>query len=324
MRVVVLHGPEAFLRTELTTKLRELLVDATGTEVDTIRFDGRSARLADVLDECRSFGLMQQHKLVVVDDADQILKEDGRVIMQRYVESPAQDATLVLRSARWHPGNLDKEIAKVGVVFRCEVTSEDEAIAVAGRWAKQRHNSAIDPTAARMLVERLGADLGRIDTELAKLAAAAEASGEGTISASLVQSMVGKTREEEVWAIQSELISADSARALSFLGALFEQDPRNAAIPASYAMVDLARSISAASRAIAAGEAPGTVSKKLKLWPPEKQRKVLGAAERVEPAAAAGLLRDALETDAGLKSGGGNQRRLLEVMAVKVTSVLAR
>jgi len=325
MRIVVLHGPEAFLRTELTTKLRDLLVESTGGEVDTVRFDGNTAKLADVLDECRSFGLMQQHKLVVVDDADQILKDDGRAIVERYADSPAPDATLVLRSARWHPGNLDKAISKVGTIFKCEIQSERDAISVARRWAVQRHNAEIEPDAATMLIERLGADLGRIDTELAKLAAAAAqagADGPPTITTQLVQSMVGRTREEEVWAIQAELLSGQPARALSLLGALFDQNPRNAAVPVSYAVVDLAKSISAASRAMNAGEPAGSVGKKLKLWPMPKQQAVLGIAQRVRPEDAAQLLRDALDTDAGLKSGGGDPRRLLELMAVKLTSAV--
>src|SRR5207253_8118234 len=51
----------------------ELLTKAHG-EIDSFRFDGASASAAEVLDECRTFGLMRQQKLVIVDNADALLK----------------------------------------------------------------------------------------------------------------------------------------------------------------------------------------------------------------------------------------------------------
>src|SRR6185436_11346291 len=76
-RVVLLTGPERFMQDLLTQRLKEELEQAHG-QVDSIRFDGASAQIADVLDECRSMGLMQQHKLVLVDSADQLLKADDK------------------------------------------------------------------------------------------------------------------------------------------------------------------------------------------------------------------------------------------------------
>jgi DNA polymerase III delta subunit len=82
--------------------------------VDEFNFDGATCSLADVLDELRSYGLMSQHKVVVVDNAEQFMQgDDRRRAMERYAESPMQDATLILRSGGWRPGTFDKLVAAV-------------------------------------------------------------------------------------------------------------------------------------------------------------------------------------------------------------------
>ena len=68
-RMLILHGKDRFRQDE---RLQALIAALTkqhgqagggGGGTDTVRFDGQQgARIvADILDECRSFGLMQQH-----------------------------------------------------------------------------------------------------------------------------------------------------------------------------------------------------------------------------------------------------------------------
>ena len=97
-RVFVFFGKDAFLRADYTRQLREKLETAKG-EIESIHFDGTRDALADVLDECRSFGLMQQHKLVVVENADQLVKGDSRPLLERYAEHAPDGSTLWWRHA---------------------------------------------------------------------------------------------------------------------------------------------------------------------------------------------------------------------------------
>ena len=67
MPVVVLHGPETFLIEEYTRRLSAGLEKLHG-EFEQFVFDGASCSLSAVLDELRSYGLMQSHKLVVINN----------------------------------------------------------------------------------------------------------------------------------------------------------------------------------------------------------------------------------------------------------------
>jgi len=116
---------------------------------------------------------MAAHKLIIVDEADQFIKADTRPMIERYAQAPSDQATLVLRGSKWNKGKLDEHISKAGLILKCDAVDEGTA----SRWIQARstkaYESSIDPRSAAMLVDRLGCDLGRIDTELAKLATAA-------------------------------------------------------------------------------------------------------------------------------------------------------
>lgn len=314
-RIVVLHGKDAFLRAEFTDALRRALEEVHGA-VDTLRFEG-STEVAEVLDECRSFGLMQQHKLVVVDEADQFVKEASRPMLERYAEAPVEGATLVLRSERWNKGKLDKLIEASGVIRKCDAPTEGQAITWAQHRAKLRHEAELPQEAARALVGRAGADLGRIDAELAKLAAAA---GGNPISPELVTQFVGMSREEEVWGIQQSLLGSPPAYALGHLHHLIHVSRQPIEL-IGFALVDLARKVHLAAVGLQAGEAPGVISKTLKLWGPSQQA-VMNAARNADTARTLELFDAAVEADVARKTGLGDPERQLERVVLRFAGVV--
>lgn len=320
-RIVVLVGKEPFLQAEYTAQLKEALVAKFG-EIDTFRFDGPGATAAAVLDECRTFGLMQQHKLVVVDQADQLVKEENRPLVERYAAAPSEGATLVLRCDKWNKGKLDALIEAVGVIKECAALPADKAAGWAIKRCQKRHNCTLEPEAASMLVDRLGAELGKIDTELAKLAAhvGSEPGKPGTITPEVVAELVGMGREEEVWVVQSVLIGATPERALSCIRDAMDVSRHHPTL-VTYACVDLARKLHGAARGIKLGANPWQLAGKLRLWGSSKDA-ILAAAAKADPARLAGLFREAVEADRRQKTGQADPARSLEALALRFAEVL--
>lgn len=329
-RIAVLHGPDPFLKDLHTQRLREALEAAHGGagSVEVVRFDGASTAMADILDECRSMGLMQQHKLVVVDGADHLLKNDeesapssrrsNREIVTSYAESPAEGATLVLRADRWYPGNLDKAVTKVGAVMKLEPPSPAETIQWAIGRCKKRHNAVLLPEAAGTLVEAVGPDLGRIDTELAKLALVSPGN---PITSEQVRDLVGVTKEEELWSIQRVVMSgstSDTLRRLNDLLEISRVDP----VPLTWAFIDLGKKLHGVVRGVRQGENPSNLARQYKLWPPMSEM-VFSAAKRLTPEGAAALLQAAIDADHRQKTSAGDAVRILETLAVRFTTAIA-
>jgi len=338
-RIVILHGKEAFIRAEMTAQLRGALAQAFGA-IDSLTFEGASAAAADVLDECRSFGLIAAHKLVIVDDADDLVKgDDIRPLFERYAQSPSEGSTLVLRTDTWKAGRLDKLVEAVGVIIECKPPDERRAVEWTIARARDTHACAIDQDAASLLVRRVGADLGKIDSELGKLSAAAGAGipqapapkGPATagtnapapcrITADSVEYFVGPSRDEQVWGIQSTLLSAGPEESLQHLRNVLDVSRQPAQL-VLYALMDISRKLHGASRAMRAGARPDDLAGPLKLWG-ESKFAIPNAAKRLEPARALQLFRTCVEADRRSKSGLGEVERTLERLVVQFSRAVA-
>jgi DNA polymerase-3 subunit delta len=317
MRIVVLTGKDSFLRVERTRQLADALEAAHGA-IDRFELDGSSASLSAVMDELRSYGLMSQHKLVIVDNAETFMgSEDKRRAMERYAENPQQESTLLLRAGgRWNPGKFDKLVeAGGGAVIKCEAPSDSDAVRWCGSRVQKRHGAQLEAGAAELLVDKIGPDLARLDTELAKLASAA---GEGNgITRALVAEFVGLSREEQAWEIQGVLLRQGPAAALVKLNELIHI----AGVPEvmiGWSIVDILRKVHDAARMLESGQNEFAIAKQLRLWG-EAQGLVVQSARKLGAATAARLLHEAVRTDARTKSGwSSNSERTFEGLIVTV------
>ncbi|MEO1128282.1 MAG: DNA polymerase III subunit delta [Planctomycetota bacterium] len=331
LRALILHGKEGYLRASYTERLQQAIEDA-GLATDLVRFGGDPSTLADILDECRSPGLMVQHKIVVVDDADVLLKErkdddtpappgarkprKARELIEDYLENPSDTATLVLRAETWRPGRIDKRVAACGMTIKCEAERPDQLAAWAVGRAAEEYGATLQRNAARALVDRIGPDMGRIDTELAKLSCGTT---DGTITPELVHDLVGFSREETAWIIQDAVMSR--AHPEQILGKIRELLTVSRVPPllCRFAFLDLATKLHVASRAAQAGR-PKDVN--FKLWGAGSA--ILAAGRHVRPDDAAALLRAAVDTDAAGKSGRGDEIIAVETLALRFIDVLRR
>jgi DNA polymerase III subunit delta len=327
-RIVVLHGKERFLREEYTRRLQHLLDEAHGG-VQVFRFEGEQIDPAAILDELRSYGLLQEHKLVIVDQADQFLSgraDDGasrsagpRALLERYAAQPADHATLLLRSDGWRPGKLDKLIDACGVRIKCEALSEGRAVTWCTLRCEKAHGKTLAPAAAALLVERIGEDLNRLDMELMKLASAS--GDETTIERDVVQRMVGMSREDVAWSIQSAVLSGSAGAAVAKLRELLDI-ARVAEAQLMWSLTDLARKLYAAVDLTERGVPAAAIAKELRLWGDARDG-VLRAARGLDRSTAAALLEAAIEADRRSKSGIGSARRGLEALTLYVSQSIS-
>jgi len=319
-RVCVLHGPEAMLKRQHLERLKGSLESAYG-EVEVVQFDGKSVGLAQVLDELRSFGLMQQYKLVVVDEAEGFISAH-RSVLERYAQSPVDHATLVLRSGRWHRGKLDQLIQKVGWLVKCEPMSAAGAKAWLIDRAKTVHGRRIDSQAAAMMVDRLGrGDLLRLDTELSKLALMVDK--DQPIGVEMVVAVVARGSEDQAWVVQEAIMEAlgsasrrqaggggASGGAIDKVHELVDVAGQPE-VMVSYFVADLFRKLQLAVMMKRQGMTDRQIGGELKLWGPRLSA-FMGVLRGLDDLSAAVLLDKIINLDMRAKSGRGNPVRNLE------------
>ncbi|MDP6541546.1 MAG: DNA polymerase III subunit delta [Phycisphaerales bacterium] len=317
--MVILHGKDSFLMTRYSRDFEEVLEKEYG-EIDRINFDGDSVDLATVLDELRTYDLLMRHKLVIVDHADTFLASKDsdststRKALERYAQSPVDSATLLLRASSWRKGNLDKIVNKSGVVFKLQELNEHDSVRwCIGRCGKE-HGCELDSKAAQLLVKRIGTTLTRLDGELGKLSA--KVAPETSITYEVVAEMVGLSREEQAWEIQSVLLSGHSGAVITKIGELIDisRQPRELLV---WSVVDLSRRLAAASAMHASGSSAGDIRRSLKLFGSVGDR-VIAVAKRRSPNELANLFTDSVAMDAKMRSGKLDSRRGVELLALQV------
>ncbi|HWB12951.1 MAG TPA: DNA polymerase III subunit delta [Pirellulales bacterium] len=251
--VCALFGDEPFLKGLALAELRRIVLGEQESEFALSRFDGRTAEWRTVSDELLTVGLFGGgQRLVVVDDADDFVSEN-RAHLEDYAARPSRTGTLVLVVESW-PGNtrLAKHTAAHGLAVECKSPPEAKLIKWLGTLARERHGARLEHDAAELLVEIIGPELGLIDQELAKLAAAA---GGAAIGAQLAQQLVGGWRAKTAWDMLDAAVEGRTSQALVELDRLLLSGENPIAILAQIAAT--LRRFAAATRLIEHSEAAG-------------------------------------------------------------------
>lgn len=325
VRVCVLYGSEMMLKRQYFQQLRQIMEQAHG-QVQTIQFSASDSGLAEVFDELRSYGLMQQYKLVVVDEADDFVKVH-REALTRYAEKPVDHATLVLRSNKWNRGNFDKAINKVGCLIKCDAPTPAVATAWLVSQAKE-HQCKLDKPTAQVLVNRIGCDLMRLDAELAKLSLLVEPGAK--IDEQLIDQVVGRSSDEQAWAVQEAILQALSSgnalgktaggKAIEKVHELVDLSNQHEVL-VLYFVADLIRKLCMAVQMRKAGSADAEIARQMKLWG-TRQTLFMSLLRRLPEQRAGELLNRVVKADAGSKSGLGNAMRNLECFCTILSDAL--
>jgi DNA polymerase III delta subunit len=216
--VYALIGDDTFSQLQ---KLQHIL-GVIPRDAQRVDVDGERAELSEVLDELRSFAMFGGSKLVVIRSADAFISR-FREQLEDYLNNPSTISTLVLR-VNTLPANqrIYKLIQKVGVIEKCAAPSERDLPTWIIQHARSAHELTVSMDVARLLADRIGCDLGRLDNELAKLALMSDS---GKVDASDVATSVAFQREQEMWDMTNALAAGNVREALEKWRKLIALDP---------------------------------------------------------------------------------------------------
>jgi DNA polymerase-3 subunit delta len=300
--VVALVGADAFMQMQAMSAV----MAALPKDAARIDFDGETASLADVLDELRSFAMFGGGKAVLVRNADAFLTK-YRQQLEDYVAAPSDSGTLVLRLDSL-PSNqrIYKAIAKIGRIEQCQAPKD------VASWVIQRgragHKLTIAPDAARLLVDYIGDDLGRMDNELAKLALASDT---GRIGPDDVAGAVAFQRERQMWDLTNALGSGNPAEALRRWRQLVQADSSAEFRAVTWLGIWL-ENVRKALGMLRQGMNAFSIGQALRIWPRDMQQPFIDTAKSLGERGAARALDLLAEIDHQSKSGVGDAAENVE------------
>lgn len=308
--VYALVGDEPFLQLQA---LRELL-DSMSKDVDRVDVDGERAELSAVMDDLRSFAMFGGAKLVVVRDADKFIS-DHREALEKYVANPSSSATLVLR-CKSLPSNqkIYKAITKVGQIIQCEPPKQDALPSWILKQAKGVHKLAVVPDAAFMLAEMIGADLGRIDNELAKLALMSD---DGKVTTDTITAGVAFQREQEMFKLTDALSSGNITETVRRWRQMLQTDPTSEFRAVTWLTLWLQKLVKV--KALAAKKTPAfAIGKELRIWPATQVDGMLKMIQRMGERGIGDALDRLAKLDLRSKSGFGEASTNVEAFLLSL------
>ena len=209
-----------------------------------------------------AMSLMDSRRYLLADGIERWRDKQLEPVLAALGELPP-DLTLVLICRDKPAAKLSKAVKKVGgEVYEFEVPKAREMPRVLVGEA-QRLGFRLDPAAARLLVERMGANPLRLRTELERLALWAGEGGE--VGLADLEAMIADTSETAVWSLSDALVEGDAAAALRIGERLIGQGENVTGL--IYGLASRLRGACAAAAQLEEGIPPQQVESSLKMHP---------------------------------------------------------
>jgi len=209
-----------------------------------------------------AMSLMGTRRYLLADGTERWRDKQLEPVLAALKELPP-DLTLVLICRDKPAAKLAKAVkATGGEIHEFEAPKAREMPRVLVGEAQQL-GFRLDPAAARMLVERMGANPQRLGNELERLALWAGQGGE--VSGADLEQMVADTSEMAVWSLSDALIEGDAAAALRIGERLIGQGENVTGL--IYGLASRLRSACAAAAQLEEGIPPARVESSLKMHP---------------------------------------------------------
>lgn len=312
--VYVLHGDEAFLKRQVLEALRVQVLGDSADDFGLSQYAGDKIEFAAVRNELETLPFLCPRRLVIVENADPFVTR-FRQVLEGYVSKPADRGVLVLDVRTWPANTRLAKLVPADATIVCKAPAAFRLPEWCVRWAASTFAKQLTVPASRMLVDLIGADMGVLDQELAKLAIYVAAASR--IDVEDVDRLVGQSRAENTFKIFDTIASGKSGDALNMLERLFDQgeDPIRVLGAFSHQLRRLAQ----AAQLVSQGMPLGMALDELQVPPfarqgVEQQLRHLGR-ERIER-----LYDWLLQLDLGMKGGSALSPRLqLERFVIQLT-----
>jgi DNA polymerase-3 subunit delta len=218
--VYALYGDEGFLKRQVLAVLRELVLGKEADAFGLSTHEGDRTEFSVIRGELETLPFLSPRRLVVIQNADEFVSKH-RAALEKYVAQPATSGVLVLELRSWPSTTRLYKLVGADAAIACKALTPQQLSAWCVHQAQLAHGKQLAAPAARLLVELVGADMGQLDQELAKLAV--YVGDVDRIESDDVDKLVGQSRAENMWSIFDAIGGGRTTDALAIIDRLFDQ-----------------------------------------------------------------------------------------------------
>jgi DNA polymerase-3 subunit delta len=212
--VCVAFGDDPFLRRLVVEAIIEQVLGSDDAEFGLAKFDGGSGEWRAVHDELSTMAMFGgSRRLVIVDDADDFVSR-FRTQLEDYVAKPRNTGVLLLCPKTWASNTrLFKAVDSSGLQVECKSPTEGRIAKFLADRAKKVHGATLPTSAAEMLVEMIGPELGLLERagRRPNLREALEQAGFKSFTLNKAEGQLKKIGRRRAAALYQVLLDADLA-----------------------------------------------------------------------------------------------------------------
>ncbi|HEX5893800.1 MAG TPA: DNA polymerase III subunit delta [Solirubrobacterales bacterium] len=225
--------------------------------------DGRRSPDVDAfVGSLRAISLIASHRYLLVDGVENWGKGDTQRAIEALTELPPETTVALIAHGKPPPG-MPKAVEEAGgEVLTYDAPRERDLPKQLVGEAKEL-GFDLEPAAARLLVERLGARPLRLRNELERLALWSGSGGK--VGVEDLEAMIADTSEEAIWGLADAVVAGDQAETMRIAERLVAQGE---ALPRIvYSIAPRLRQALRAARELEAGRPASEVAKGLSMHP---------------------------------------------------------
>jgi DNA polymerase-3 subunit delta len=325
---VLLVGADRYLGDMCRKKLLDTYVPEGARDWGVRKFSAKEDDISTILGQARTMPMLAPQQVIFASEAEvwERLGDDSRESLVKqisdYLDNPAPFTILVFEAAA-----LDQRMRLAKMFAEKTLTVSVELSADPGERARlavplsldmvRELGATLEPDTAEALCDLLNGDLTAIRTELEKLAA--YAGDRKKITRADVDLLVISARKYEVWDVADMLAARQPARALEFLDRLLSEGEPPASLLGALAW--MYRKLLEAQE-LPVGVQGWQAASRLKMRA-EKAELAVRQSRKFPKTQLTGGLAALYEADSRLKSGGTNQRAVMEFLVTELASTRA-
>jgi DNA polymerase-3 subunit delta len=218
--VYLIYGDEQLLLDEAVMRLKNSVAQEADLSFNYGQFFGDKDSVAAVIQAAETLPFMSHKRLVLVKDADKFASSDITVLT-KYLGDPSPFTCLVLVAGDVKKTSpLYKAVEKKGQVFEYKLSSKNEY----PNWVKKRFRSNgkfITDKAARFLIESVGYNLYRLNSEIEKISLFY--TDEAGINEENISNLVCEFSEKNIFDMVDAIGKRDKNNAFLLLKCLMEK-----------------------------------------------------------------------------------------------------
>jgi DNA polymerase-3 subunit delta len=322
---ILLVGADSYLRDLCRKKLVDAYVPEGTRDWGVRKFSADDDDVSAILGQAQTMPMLAPQQVIFVSEVEAWgrLGDDSRDSLVKqisdYLDDPAPFTVLVFEAAALDQRmRLAKMFAEKTVTVSVELSANPAerarlALPLSLEIAMEL-GASLEQDAAEELCDILNGELAAIRTELEKLTA--YAGDRKIITRADVDLLVISARKYEVWDLANMLAARQPAQALEFLNSLLREGEAAPALLGALAW--MYRKLLEAQE-LPAGIAGWQASSSLKMRPAAAELAVLQSRKFPKSQLTNGLAA-LYEADSRLKSGGTNQRAVMEFLVTQLAS----